>query len=170
MSPYPWIGPRWPVLAAVASAAMLAAAHAFERFGGLAPCALCLTQREVYWAALGVGAAASLAAIVQPRWGGLAGALALAAVFLVGVYWAAFHAGAEWGFWDAPASCAAAIRGGFAPDDLLAALDTPQRVIRCDEPAWVFLGLSMAGWNALISLGLAGLSGWSAAAIWSKKP
>ena len=46
---------RWPLVAALVSAAMLAIAHAFERFGGLAPCTLCLRQREVYWVALAVG-------------------------------------------------------------------------------------------------------------------
>ena len=55
----------WPVLAALASAAMLAAAHAFETFGGYAPCMLCLRQREVYWAAY-EGAPGGLTVLAGP--------------------------------------------------------------------------------------------------------
>jgi disulfide bond formation protein DsbB len=69
----------------------------------------------------------------------------------VSVFLAAYHAGAEWRFWAAPGGCTAnlGIGGDLASltDSLLA---TP--VVRCDEVAWSFLGLSMAGWNSLFSL------------------
>jgi disulfide bond formation protein DsbB len=154
---------HWPALAFVTSVAMLAIAHAFETFGHLAPCTLCLYERQVYWLALPVAALAFIAGQgVIPRiftpW---IGAL-LALIFLVGAGIAIYHAGAEWKFWPGPTTCtgggAKVSAAGLA--DLLngAKVAAP----RCDQAAWVFLGLSMAGWNALISLKLAG---WSA--VWA---
>lgn len=145
----------WPVLAFVASAVMLGAAHAFETFGKMAPCHLCLKQREVYWVA-GTVALVALAARRTP-WSTKVRApfdLLLAAIFLYGAGLAAFHAGVEWKWWPGPTTCT----GGGAPvaSDLLAMLKGGAvRIPQCDKAAWVFLGLSMAGWNALASLGLA---------------
>src|SRR5262249_54859963 len=100
---------RWLIWAFLAAAAMLAAAHAFQTFGHLAPCPLCLKQREVYWAALPVSATGA-AALASP-WRGaarkVAGAL-LAVIFGYGAYLAGFHAGAEWHWWPAPQTCASA--------------------------------------------------------------
>ncbi|HEX4199118.1 MAG TPA: disulfide bond formation protein B [Caulobacteraceae bacterium] len=151
---------HWPALAFVTSAAMLAIAHAFETFGHLAPCTLCLYERQVYWVALPVAAIAFIAAQgVTPRvltpWIGWA----LTLVFAVGAGIAIYHAGAEWKFWPGPTTCTG---GGAVSASGLAGLMHGAKVAapRCDKAAWVFLGLSMAGWNALISLKLAG---WSAA-------
>jgi disulfide bond formation protein DsbB len=149
---------RWPLAAALASAAMLATAHAFERLGGYAPCLLCLRQREVYWAALALGVAATLLTRLPAgaRFRAAAG-WALALLFLAGAGVAAYHAGAEWKLWPGPAACAPS--GGVDAGALDAFLKGGQvRAISCTEAPWVFLGLSMAGWNALVSLGLAGLS------------
>jgi disulfide bond formation protein DsbB len=144
----------WPVLAFVASAAMLAVAHAFETFGKLAPCHLCLKQREVYW----VAGTVALIAIVAKRtpWAAKVRRpfdLLLAAIFLYGAGLAAFHAGVEWKWWPGPTTCTG---GGVATaGDLVAMLKGGSvKVPQCDKAAWVFLGLSMAGWNALASLGL----------------
>jgi disulfide bond formation protein DsbB len=149
--------PRYLILAAVASAAMLAAAHAFQRIGGYPPCLLCLRQREVYWIAL---AAAGLGLLLLRR-GREPDAprllpLLLAAVFLTGAAVASYHAGAEWKWWPAPTSC---VGGGPATVDDLEALLRGEggSIVRCDEVAWSLLGLSMAGWNALVSLALAAL-------------
>jgi disulfide bond formation protein DsbB len=151
---------RWRLCALLASAAMLAIAHAFETFGHLAPCTLCLRQREVYWTA---GALAlAFMVIVRlpggPRWR-QATCWVLALIFLAGAGIAVYHAGAEWKFWPGPSTCSSAGGGSVnaaALQDLLAgAKITPPA---CDKAAWVYLGLSMAGWNALISLGLAALS------------
>ncbi len=150
---------RWRLCALLASAAMLAAAHAFETFGGLAPCLLCLRQREVYWTAAGV--AAAFMVIVRlpggPRWREVSGWV-LALIFLVGAGTAVYHAGAEWKFWPGPTACASAA-GQITPESMAAFLaGEPVSAPRCDEAAWVFAGLSMAGWNAVASLVLAGLS------------
>ena len=149
---------RWRLCALIASAAMLAIAHAFETFGHMAPCELCLKQRTVYWVA-GAVALAFMFVVRLPvgvRLRQLSCWL-LALIFLAGCAIAAYHAGVEWKFWPGPQSCT----GGGSVDlkslqDMLAG--KLKHVVRCDEPAWVFLGLSMAGWNAIASLVLAALS------------
>ena len=160
---------HWPALALVTSAAMLAIAHAFETFGHLPPCELCLYQRDVYWWALPVCAAAVIAsrAAVLKRltpWLGVAMAL----IFLTGAGIAVYHAGAEWKFWPGPSTCSGS--AGAVSAKALGALLQGAKIAmpHCDQAAWRFLGISMAGWNALISLKLAG---WSAVwAAWSRKP
>lgn len=146
---------RWPATALLASAVMLLAAHFFESVMNLYPCKLCLRQREVYWAALAVGLISILVSFrwPHPHFSRVASIL-LGGVFLTGVGVAGFHAGVEWGFF--PAVCETAVmdfEGG-----LLSELEKPQALGSCDKAPWVFLGLSMAGWNAVVSLFLACLS------------
>lgn len=152
------LAPHWPLIAAAVSALMLAVAHASETFGHLIPCELCLRQREVYWVALAVGLVgyAIVRGLRRPRLALLADGL-LALVFLVGAGVAAYHAGVEWKWWRGPEVCTG---GGSASAGDLAALLAGAKVAppRCDVAAWRGLGLSMAGWNALASLGYAALS------------
>ncbi|MCG8441110.1 MAG: disulfide bond formation protein B [Caulobacterales bacterium] len=138
---------HWPLLAGAASAAMLAAAHAFERLGGYAPCELCLRQREVYWIALAVAAGAGVFQLVQKRASRALDAL-LAGVFLLGAAVAAYHAGIEWTWWPGPETCSAA---AGPPPPPTGDLTQPLNPVLCDEAAWRLAGLSMAGWNALVS-------------------
>ena len=149
---------HWPLAAALASAGMLAIAHAFQTFGHLAPCELCLKQRTVYWVALALGLAGTAAVVAARKgWASVAACLVLALVFLFGAGLAGFHAGVEWKWWPGPTTCTGAGKVGMgALTSLLhgAKIHGPQ----CDVAAWRMLGLSMAGWNALVSLGLAGLS------------
>ena len=152
----------WTAFALAASLAMLGAAHAFERFAGLAPCNLCLKQREVFWAAAAIAGAATFWAVFSRASRGTPriAAFLLAAVFATGAITAGFHAGGEYGWWSLPAACAAA-GGPVGLGDLQAlALGTgPAPAIpRCDAVAWSWLGISMAGWNALISFALAAFS------------
>ena len=79
------------------------------------------------------------------------GLLALAGLMLWGVYLGAFHAGIEWGIWTGPQECSGAPQLGPA-SDLMKRLQTIN-ITRCDEAAWRFLGISLAGYNALISRG-----------------
>ncbi len=154
---------RWAFFALGSSALMLAAAHAFETFGGYAPCTLCLRAREVYWVA---GTVALVAILVRKlprtaRWRWTFDA-ALALIFAVGVGVAVYHSGAEWKWWPGPTTCSStgAAVSTQAMADLLGGAKI--RPPACDEAAWRFLGLSMAGWNALISLKLTVLSVWAA--------
>lgn len=157
-SPLDQILAQWPVLAFVACVVMLGAAHAFETFGKLAPCLLCLKQREVYWVTGTVALVA--AALSRAPWAARLRRpliLLLGVGFLYGAGLATYHAGAEWKWWPGPAACAAG--GGASADDLVAMLKGAKIAApSCDKAVWVFLGLSMAGWNALISLALAATS------------
>ena len=161
---------RWLLAALLVSVLMLAIAHAFETFGGLAPCILCLQQRTVYWVAIGLAAVGLFLHWLpaKTRFDRAFSAI-LAAVFLVGMGIAIRHAGAEWKWWPGPAACAAN-RVTVTVADLNAALNGGRlKMPSCEEAAWRFLGISMAGWNALISLKLAF---WSAVAAtgWKPKP
>ena len=139
----------WAIL--VAALAMIGGALVFEHGFGLIPCKLCLIQRYPYYVAMPL---ALTAAFVSGRWARIALAL-LALLFLISVGLGAYHAGVEWGFWLGPSDCG----GTGAPtagtvDDFLSQLQRT-RVVSCTEAAWRFLGLSLAGWNVLISLVLA---------------
>lgn len=154
----------WPLLALIASAALLGVAHAFESFGHLMPCELCLKQRDVYWAAMVISAVGLVWTVAArdrapSRWINAVIALAFAAEAAVAVY----HAGVEWKFWPGPQSCS-----GGALKVSAAALErllsgAHMAVPACDKPAWIFLGLSMAGWNAVAALILTTVSAFAAA-------
>ena len=152
----------WPWLAAGFAAAMLAGAHVFQRLG-YAPCNLCLRQREVYWLLLAVFGAWTLAGLVRPRLRSpeasrLVTAM-LAGLFAISAVVAAFHAGVEWKWWPGPESCSGA--AGAVSLDALSGVISGERAVRapaCDEAAWIFLGLSMAGWNAVLSTVMAAAS------------
>jgi disulfide bond formation protein DsbB len=152
---------RWRLTALIASALMLAVAHGFQTFGGYQPCTLCLRQREVYWAAGTLGLAFMILVRLPagPRLRQLSGWV-LGLVFLVGCGIAVYHAGAEWKVWPGPSTCSSAGGGGGVSAAAMQALINGAKIRppACDQAAWVFAGLSMAGWNALASLGLAGLS------------
>jgi disulfide bond formation protein DsbB len=144
-------------LIALAAAATIVGALAFEHVFGLAPCPLCLRQRLPYYAAIPL---ALLAAALPVRWTRLA-LLVLALIFLVSAGLGLHHAGVEWGWWAGPSDCAGA--PGPAPGGMGDFLNQLQRtrVVSCTDAAWRFLGLSLAGWNVLISLGLAVIASWS---------
>jgi disulfide bond formation protein DsbB len=149
---------RWRFVALLISSAMLATAHAFQTFGGLAPCELCLKQRTVYWVAVGVSAVAMVVVRMPggPRWRE-ATCWLLALVFAASVGVAGYHAGVEWKFWPGPASCSGGGTVSMAAlKDLLNGGGV--KMPNCDKPAWVMAGVSMAGWNALASMVFTALS------------
>lgn len=143
---------QWMAVAVLGSAALLAGAFAFQYLGGLAPCQLCLWQRWPHGAAILIGALALLApkGVVRRL---LAGAGALAVLASAGI--GAFHVGVEQKWWEGLASCTAGSVSGLSGADLLNTDIILAPVVRCDEIAWALFGISMAGWNVLISLGLA---------------
>ena len=139
------------LLAAFGSFALLAGAFVFQ-YLGYAPCKLCLWQRWPHGAAIAVGVIAlALGPLVIV---GLAGALAALSTAGIGIY----HTGVERKWWEGPTSCSgnSDSLSGLSGADLLST-DIPTRVVMCDEVAWAFAGLSMATWNAVFSLVLAGL-------------
>ncbi len=149
--------PVWPWIALIASALMLGAAHYAQRVDGLPPCILCLKQREAYWAAVAL-AAAAIGARYTPWKGWLVRLLlaGLALAFLYGTGMAIYHAGAEQGWWEGPKACAAG--GTSSAADVAALLNGGKvNIVSCEDPTyWPFKSfLTMAGWNVLISLKLA---------------
>ena len=147
---------RLAVLAATGSLALLVGAFVFQGLG-YAPCELCLWQRWPHGVAVAAGGLV-LAGAGFALWA-LAGALAALATAGIGLY----HTGVERGFWEGPQACSGGgTLSGLSGADLLST-EGASDVVRCDEVAWAFAGLSMASWNAVISLGLAGL--WIAALV-----
>ena len=125
---------------------------------GLAPCELCLLQRWPYY--IGVPLAAVTAALAFRAEPSKLVALLfslLALIFLVSAGLAAYHAGVEWGFWPGPSTCTGQYVAPASTDDFLKSLDAGAPV-RCDEAAIRILGLSLAGWNVLASLAVAGIA------------
>jgi len=137
------------------STVLLGGALAFQYLGHLAPCEMCLWQRWPHVAALALGLVAW--ALVNNRGVVALAALALLTTAAIGY----FHAGVEYHWWPGPQACTAA---GLAsgPDFITAALATP--MIRCDAAAWTLFGVSMAGYNALLSTVIGGV------ALWLLKP
>ena len=144
------IGYRTYILMAVAgSAAILAGAFAFQYLGGMAPCKLCLWQRWPHAAAIGIGAACLALGARWPCWAG-----GLAALTTAGIGF--YHTGVERGWWEGPSSCTSGSTQGLSTDELFEQIMSAP-LVRCDEVPWEMLGLSMASWNVLASLGLTGL-------------
>jgi disulfide bond formation protein DsbB len=156
-----------PLLVLVASIAILGGAFAFQHFGGLDPCVLCVWQRYPY----GVTIAASAAAILVAGGRGKGALLALCGLaFLAGAGVAAFHVGVEQHWWQGTAQCAggAAPAAGAGLSDLLAQAQAGPAP-RCDEVPWSLFGVSMAGYNLLLSLALAAASLYAAARLWGSR-
>ena len=132
--------------------ATIAGAWIFEAFGYL-PCELCLKQRWAYYAGVPLAAATTLAAAGQRRLAGVGFAL-LTLVFIGSALFGAYHAGVEWGFWQGPTDCTGNLSKASSMDDFMNQLSTV-KVVRCDAVAIRIIGLSLAGWNAVISTALA---------------
>jgi disulfide bond formation protein DsbB len=143
---------------AAAGAATILGAYFFQYVVGLAPCPLCLDQRIAYYVSipLAVAVAAGRGAPRRLLAAGLA-VIALAMLFNAGL--ALFHAGVEWKWWEGPRECSGPLTDLGAGGDLLSSLKDIS-LVRCDEAAWRFLGLSLAGYDVLISLALAAVAAW----------
>jgi disulfide bond formation protein DsbB len=149
------------LVVAFAGALTIAGAWFFELVIKLKPCPLCLEQRVPYYIAIPLALIVAIAAWRRvPRAIVIGGLIALALLMLWGVYLGVFHAGIEWKWWVGPTACSGPAELG-PPGDFLKRLQTIN-ITRCDEAAWRFLGLSLAGYNALISLPLAVIALWGA--------
>lgn len=143
--------------AAVTSAALLGGALAFQYIGGLHPCEMCHWQRWPHIAALVLAAGGALALKPKPGLARLAAVLAGVALLVTAAI-GVFHAGVEQDWWEGPTACSVIGGGETAEDIFTAVMAAP--VIRCDETPWSLLGVSMAGYNALISFLMGGLVLW----------
>lgn len=144
-------------LVLVIATATIVAALAFEHLGGYAPCPLCLEERYAYYFAVPASALALL--LARFRATGIARILLIlvALAFLANAIAGIYHAGIEWKWWAGPGECAGGFELKWSEGGIV---ETP--VIRCDEASWRFLGLSFAGWNAVISAALSGLAAYGA--------
>jgi disulfide bond formation protein DsbB len=143
---------RGPIAASLVagsvSLALLAGALMFQYIWAYPPCEICHWQRWPHFAsaALGLGGGLFLALGVLPRRAGPTFArLTIAALIIAGAL-GVYHAGIEYDWWKGPAACTGT---GFVPGS--GADFAPFRLVRCDEVAWAFLGISLAGYNAIIS-------------------
>lgn len=125
-----------------------------QYLGGLEPCELCLEQRFAYYWGLPVLAAILLLWNRLPLAVWYVAMALVAAIFAWGTYMGTYHAGVEWGFWPGPTACTGVGTGIDFGDlgDINAA-----RVIPCDVVQFRFLGISLAGYNALVSLAIVAL-------------
>lgn len=153
-------------LTGIASVAVLgsalAGAWAFQIFGDMAPCPLCLLQRWPYYLGIPLALLLILAATRRaPRIVLTLGLLAFAGLMLWSAGLGIYHSGVEWKLWPGPTDCAAAPLPNLSAGDLLSSMRRT-RVVACDDAAWRFFGtLSLAGFNAVFSLGLLGLAAWA---------
>lgn len=129
-------------LALVVPALLLAGAYLSQYGFGLFPCEMCWWQRWPHFAAVALALVSLLAEPKRP-WIALA-ALAILVSGLIGGY----HAGVEYGWWEGVTGCANYAAAG-AGDPLEAILAAP--LVRCDQAPWTLLGISLAGWNFLVS-------------------
>ncbi len=155
------------LLLTVGMAATVGGALGFEHIGGYIPCALCLLQRLPYYYGVPVALLATLsAALGGPPWLTRTLLLVAGVMMLVGAGLGVYHAGAEWGFWEGPSTCATTAQGVTQnAGDLLGDLDA-KKPPSCTEASLRVLGLSFAGWNVIASLILAAIA---FKGVWAKK-
>ena len=154
-------------LSAIAGIGMLGGAFAFQHLGGLDPCVLCIYQRWA-WAAV---IAASVLALAFARNGAAARILLVlsALAMLTGAGLAGFHVGVEQHWWAGTSECSGITGKAQTVEELKRQLfATP--VTRCDEVAWSLAGISMAGWNLILSLTGAVLLIWQLTRIQRRHP
>jgi disulfide bond formation protein DsbB len=148
------------LLVTLIAVATIAGAWFFQLVLGIVPCPLCLEQRYAYYLAIPLGLLIAFAAKSgAPRPLLLAGLAILALATLANAGLGTYHSGVEWGFWKGPTDCSGPVINLGSAADLLSKLDTV-KVVRCDEVQWRFLGLSLAGYNVLISLLMAAIAAW----------
>ncbi len=143
-----------------AASATVGAALAFEHIGGYEPCALCLKERAPYYATIPVALAAVFAAWRRPNRLLATGFFAvITVVMLYGAGLGLYHAGIEWRFWEGPATCASGAAAPATVGAMLESLQPGNIGPSCTQAVWRLLGLSFAGWNAIIAAGMALLAG-----------
>lgn len=151
------------LLTALGSGALLGGALYFQYVVGLAPCEMCHWQRWPHIVAIVAGLLA-LASFAAPRLAlvfVLIATTALIVTSAIGV----FHVGVEYHWWQGPQACSGNIPRGLSAEQLKKYL-FGARMVRCDETVWSLWGISMAGWNALLSAALAfvlasGVANWA---------
>lgn len=138
---------RAVLLAALGSLGLLIGALLFQYVGDMAPCKMCYWQRYPH-----VGAIIIAGIILITGIGVFAVLGLLSALITAGI--GGFHAGVERGWWEGPQSCTSTSIDNLSTEELLAQIMSAP-MVRCDEIPWQMFGLSMAGWNMVVSICLA---------------
>lgn len=138
----------------------IAAAWGSQLIGGLVPCELCLEQRLAYYYGLPILLAVLVTWNRLPLTVWYIAMAVVTAIFVWGAYMGTFHAGVEWSFWPGPTACT-----GVGEMMDFGSLDNLTPVIGCDVVQFRLLGISLAGYNALISIAIVALLGIS---IWAQ--
>ncbi|MGA7544805.1 MAG: disulfide bond formation protein B [Methyloceanibacter sp.] len=149
------------VVFAIAAATILTA-HAFESLGGYLPCHLCLEERYAYYFAVPAAAVAFFAARRESNGAARVVLLLVALAFVANAALGVYHSGVEWKWWAGPTECSGGSTIEWGEGGLAAQLNNA-KIIACDQAAWRLLGLSFAGWNAVVSGLLALIAAWGAA-------
>jgi len=144
------------LLILLVATATIAGAWIFQAFG-YAPCELCLKQRYAYYLGVPLALITVIATLRRHETMLTPDFIALALVFAFSAAFGAYHAGVEWGFWAGPSDCTGSLTQAPTVNDFLKQLQTV-KVVRCDAVAIRILGLSLAGWNAVISAAIVGLA------------
>ncbi len=166
---------RDPPLSAAAIVAIIGAlticsVYFFQYVLGYPPCPLCFEQRNAFYvsvplaALLWLGAGHGASSKVM-----LAGFAVITAAMLWNTGLSAYHAGVEWKFWPGPIDCSGPINSIGSTGNLLKSLQDI-RIVRCDEAAWRFLGISLAGYDVLVSLFLAAVAAWGFKTSLARRP
>ena len=151
------------LLVLVVAGATIAGAWFFQLVLDILPCPMCLEQRYAYYTIIPLSALVALgAAKGAPRPLLIAGLVVIALIAVGNSVFGIYHAGVEWKFWQGPTDCTGPVVDFGKAGSLLEQLDKV-KVIRCDEVQWRFLGISLAGYNALISALMAAIAGWGLA-------
>ena len=139
------LNPQRASLVILAVAATTIAGAWIFQFAGYDPCHLCLMQRWAYYFAVPFSLLLSVSAAANPK-GARRGLYLLSLVMLGSAIFGAYHAGVEWKWWPGPETCSGDISGGLP--------DLTKKVVACNEAAIRIAGISLAGWNAIISISL----------------
>jgi disulfide bond formation protein DsbB len=158
------------LIVAAAGIATILGAYYFQFVLGYLPCPLCYDERIPYYTAIPIAlVTAILAARSGPRGIVTAGLVILALIMFASMVLGAYHAGVEWKWWPGPADCTGALGGVKSTADLLRRMQS-EIVVRCDDAAWRLFGISLAGYNAMISLVLVAISAWGARHAAASRP
>jgi disulfide bond formation protein DsbB len=152
---------------AIGGAATILGAWFFQYVLGYMPCPLCLEQRYAFY----LGVPLAVLVLLGESVGSSRKVLLLALfTIMVGMIWntglSAFHAGVEWKWWPGPRDCSGPL-DSLGAGNLLRDLQSIH-IARCDDAAWRFLGISLAGYDVLISAALAAIAGWGFLAGWKR--
>jgi disulfide bond formation protein DsbB len=168
MNDYLTLARRNPQLTAAAAIAVIGAlaiatVYVFQYVFLILPCPLCLDERVAFYFSVPLAAMLWLGAqFGASRKVLLLGFLAIMLAMLWNTGLSAFHAGVEWKWWPGPLDCSGPINKFGSARDVLNQLQSHISLVRCDEAAWRFLGISLAGYDVLLSLFLAAVAAWGA--------